>query len=96
MLIDLAAALGALAEGVLAGEGTPSDVVAARGLEIVSDDGALVTAVEEALAANPDVLDKIRAGKVQAAGAIVGAVMKATRGKADAARVRELIMERAQ
>ena len=83
-------------EGVLAGEGTPSDVVAARGLEIVSDDGALVTAVEEALAANPDVLDKIRAGKVQAAGAIVGAVMKATRGKADAARVRELIMERAQ
>ena len=83
-------------EGVLAGEGTPSDVVAARGLEIVSDDGALITAVEEALAANPDVLDKIRAGKVQAAGAIVGAVMKATRGKADAARVRELIMERAQ
>ena len=83
-------------EGVLAGEGTPSEVVAARGLEIVSDDGALVAAVEEALAANPDVLDKIRAGKVQAAGAIVGAVMKATRGKADAARVRELIMERAQ
>ncbi len=83
-------------EGVLAGEGTPAEVVAARGLEIVSDDGALVTAVEEALAANPDVLDKIRAGKVQAAGAIVGAVMKATRGKADAARVRELIMERAQ
>ena len=83
-------------EGVLAGEGTPTEVVAARGLEIVSDDGALVTAVEEALAANPDVLDKIRAGKVQAAGAIVGAVMKATRGKADAARVRELIMERAQ
>ncbi|MGV2516707.1 UNVERIFIED_CONTAM: Asp-tRNA(Asn)/Glu-tRNA(Gln) amidotransferase GatCAB subunit B, partial [Bacillus subtilis] len=50
--------------------------------------------VDEALAANPDVLEKIRAGKVQAAGAIVGAVMKATRGKADAARVRELIMER--
>lgn len=70
--------------------------MAARGLEIVSDDGALVAAVEEALAANPDVLDKIRAGKIQAAGAIVGAVMKATRGKADAARVRELIMERVQ
>ncbi|MDV6238734.1 Asp-tRNA(Asn)/Glu-tRNA(Gln) amidotransferase subunit GatB [Trueperella bernardiae] len=81
-------------DGVLAGEGSPAEVVASRGLEVVSDDGALGAAVDEALAANPDVLEKIRAGKVQAAGAIVGAVMKATRGKADAARVRELIMER--
>ena len=83
-------------EGVLAGEGTPSRVVAARGLEVVSDDGALVAAVEDALAANPDVVDKIKNGKVQAAGAIVGAVMKATGGKANAARVRELVMERCQ
>ena len=83
-------------KGVLAGQGTPAEVVAAKGLEIVSDDGALVAAVDEALAANPDVLEKIKGGKVQAAGAIVGAVMKATRGKADAARVREIIMERAQ
>lgn len=82
-------------DGVLAGEGTPGEVVAARGLEVVSDDSALNAAVDEALAANPDVLDKIRDGKVQAAGAIVGAVMKATRGQADAARVRELVMERA-
>jgi aspartyl-tRNA(Asn)/glutamyl-tRNA(Gln) amidotransferase subunit B len=81
-------------EGVLAGEGSPDDVVAARGLEVVSDEGALVAAVDEALAANPDVADKIRDGKVQAAGAIVGAVMKATRGQADAARVRELVLER--
>lgn len=83
-------------EGILAGEGTAAEVVAARGLEIVSDDGALTAVVEEALAANPDVADKIRSGKVQAAGAIVGAVMKATGGKADAARVRELVMERCQ
>ncbi|WP_216430221.1 Asp-tRNA(Asn)/Glu-tRNA(Gln) amidotransferase subunit GatB [Arcanobacterium phocae] len=82
--------------GVLAGEGSPAEVVAARGLEVVSDDGALTAAVDEALAANPDVVEKIRSGKVQAAGAIVGAVMKATHGKADAARVRELIMERVQ
>lgn len=47
-----------------------------------------------ALGANPDVADKIRGGKVQAAGAIVGAVMKATKGQADARRVRELVMER--
>ena len=81
-------------EGVLAGEGDPEAVSAARGLEVVSDDGALLAAVDQALADNPDVAEKIRGGKVQAAGAIVGAVMRATRGQADARRVRELIMER--
>ncbi|RRC95317.1 Asp-tRNA(Asn)/Glu-tRNA(Gln) amidotransferase subunit GatB [Schaalia canis] len=80
-------------EGVLAGEGDPTAVVEARGLEVVSDEGALTAAVQEALDANPDIVEKIKAGKVQAAGALVGAVMKATRGQADAARVRELIME---
>ena len=81
-------------DGVLAGEGSPDEVVASRGLEVVSDDTALYTAIDEALAAQPDVADKIRGGKVQAAGAIVGAVMKATKGQADAKRVRELILER--
>jgi aspartyl-tRNA(Asn)/glutamyl-tRNA(Gln) amidotransferase subunit B len=79
-------------EGVLAGEGEPAEVIAARGLELVRDDSALQAAVDEALAANPDVVEKIRGGKVQAAGAIVGAVMKATKGQADAARVRELVL----
>ncbi|MEE6273607.1 Asp-tRNA(Asn)/Glu-tRNA(Gln) amidotransferase subunit GatB [Georgenia sp. MJ206] len=80
--------------GVLAGEGGPEEIVVARGLEIVSDDGALIGAIDDALAANPDIADKIRSGKVQAAGAIVGAVMKVTKGQADAGRVRQLIMER--
>ena len=80
-------------EGVLMGEGSPSEVVEARGLEVVSDEGALRVAVQEAIDANPAVVEKIRGGKVQASGALVGAVMKATRGQADAARVRELIME---
>ncbi|MGE5694073.1 MAG: Asp-tRNA(Asn)/Glu-tRNA(Gln) amidotransferase subunit GatB [Candidatus Sericytochromatia bacterium] len=79
-------------EGVLAGEGEPEDVMKARGLEVVRDDSALQAAVDEALAANPDVVEKIRGGKVAAAGAIVGAVMKATKGQADAARVRELVL----
>ncbi|GAB2508093.1 Asp-tRNA(Asn)/Glu-tRNA(Gln) amidotransferase subunit GatB [Microbacterium petrolearium] len=82
-------------EGVIAGEGTPQEVVDARGLAVVSDDGALIAAIDEALAAQPDVLEKIKGGKVQAAGAIIGAVMKAMKGQADAARVRELILERA-
>jgi len=79
-------------DGVLAGEGEPDEVIAARGLAVVSDDGALQAAVDEALAAQPAVADKIRSGKLQAVGAIVGAVMKATRGQADAAKVRQLVL----
>lgn len=81
-------------DGVLAGEGSPEEVVAARGLEVVSDDGALGAAVDAAIEANPDVADKIRDGKHAAAGALIGEVMKAMRGQADAARVRELILEK--
>jgi aspartyl-tRNA(Asn)/glutamyl-tRNA(Gln) amidotransferase subunit B len=82
-------------EGVVAGEGSPAEVVEKRGLKVVSDDGALIAAIDEALAAQPDVLAKIKDGKVQAAGAVIGAVMKAMKGQADAARVRELVLERA-
>jgi len=81
-------------DGLLAGEGTPAEIVAARNLAIVSDDGALGAAVDNAIAANPDVADKIRDGKVAAAGALIGAVMKEMRGQADAGRVRELILEK--
>jgi aspartyl-tRNA(Asn)/glutamyl-tRNA(Gln) amidotransferase subunit B len=80
-------------DGVLAGEGEPDEVVAARGLKVVSDDSALTAAVDAALAAQPDIAEKIRGGKVAAAGAIVGAVMKATGGQADPKRVRELILK---
>jgi aspartyl-tRNA(Asn)/glutamyl-tRNA(Gln) amidotransferase subunit B len=79
---------------VLAGEGEPDEIVAARGLAVVSDDGALTAAVDEAIAAHPDIAAKIRDGKTAAAGALVGAVMKATRGQADAGRARELILDR--
>lgn len=79
-------------EGVLAGEGEPEAVMTARGLALVRDDSLIQAAVDEALAANPDIAEKIRGGKVQAAGAIVGQVMKATKGQADAARVRELVL----
>ena len=62
-------------EGVLAGEGMPSAVADARGLVLVQDDAALGVAVDEVLAANPEVVEKIRAGKVQAVGALIGQVM---------------------
>jgi aspartyl-tRNA(Asn)/glutamyl-tRNA(Gln) amidotransferase subunit B len=83
-------------DGVLDGEGEPDQVIAARGLAIVSDDSALAAAVDAAIAEQPEVAAKIRDGKVAAAGALVGAVMKATQGRADAARVRELILARLQ
>jgi len=79
-------------EGVLAGEGEPEQVMADRGLAVVRDDSVIQAAIDQALEAHPDIADKIRGGKVQAAGAVVGAVMKATKGQADAARVRELVL----
>src|SRR6266700_3752292 len=75
---------------------TPAQVarMAARGLAVVSDDATLLAAVDAAIAAYPEVAARVRAGKTAAAEALVGAVMKATRGQADAARVRELITDR--
>jgi aspartyl-tRNA(Asn)/glutamyl-tRNA(Gln) amidotransferase subunit B len=81
-------------EGVLAGEGDPDAVVSRRGLKVVSDESALVKAIDEAIAANPAVAEKIRGGNHKAAGVIVGAVMKATKGQADAAKVQELTLSR--
>ncbi len=81
-------------DAVLAGEGSPEEVVASRGLEIVSDDASLGAAVDRAIEANPDVVEKIRAGKLAAAGALIGAVMKEMRGQADAGRVRALILDK--
>jgi aspartyl-tRNA(Asn)/glutamyl-tRNA(Gln) amidotransferase subunit B len=79
-------------EGVLAGEGSPAEIMAARGIEVVSDAGALAAAVRDAIAANPDIAAKVRDGKQEAAGVLIGAVMKATRGQADAKTVRELVL----
>ncbi len=81
-------------EGLLAGQGDVDTVISTHGLAVVSDDGPLLAAIDAALAEQPDVAEKIKGGKVQAAGAIVGSVMKATKGQADAGRVRALLMER--
>ena len=79
---------------VLEGEGSPAEVVERRGLAVVSDDSVLTAAIDDAMAQMPDVVAKVQAGKVQAVGALIGPVMKATRGQADAGRVRELILEK--
>ena len=80
--------------GVLAGEGHPADVVKAHGYQVVSDDGALVAAVDEAFAANPDVVEKLKSGNMKPMGAIIGAVMRATKGQADAKAVTKIVMEK--
>ena len=79
-------------EGVIAGEGSPTQVADARGLELVQDDGALDAAVEKVIGANPDIAAKVRDGKLNAAGALIGQVMKELKGQADAAKARELIL----
>ncbi|QGN59444.1 Asp-tRNA(Asn)/Glu-tRNA(Gln) amidotransferase subunit GatB [Nostocoides sp. HKS02] len=81
-------------DGVIAGEGSPTAVADARGLELVQDDGALEVAVDRVIEANPEVAQKVRDGKVQAAGALIGQVMKEMRGQADAGKAREIILAR--
>ncbi len=80
-------------EGVINGEGTPQQVIDARGLKVVSDDSALMVAIEAAIASQPETAERIRGGNIPAAGALIGAVMKATGGQADAAKVRELLLK---
>ena len=58
------------------------------------DDGALEAAVDKVIEANPDVAEKVRGGKVQAAGALIGQVMKEMKGQADAGKARAIILER--
>ena len=80
-------------EGVINGEGCPAEIIEKRGIKVVSDDSALMAAIEKAIAAQPDVAEKVRKGHVPAAGALIGAVMKETKGQADAAKVRELLLK---
>jgi aspartyl-tRNA(Asn)/glutamyl-tRNA(Gln) amidotransferase subunit B len=83
-------------DGVLETGHDVDAVIAERGLQRVSDTAALEQAADEAIAANPDVAEKVRGGKLPAVGALVGAVMKATRGQADAGAVKEILLRKLQ
>jgi aspartyl-tRNA(Asn)/glutamyl-tRNA(Gln) amidotransferase subunit B len=80
-------------EGVINNEGRPSEIIEKRGIKVVSDDSALLQAIEKAISAQPDVAEKVRNGHIPAAGALIGSVMKETKGQADAAKVRELLLK---
>ena len=80
-------------DAVLAGEGDIDSVIDAHGWKVAGED-ELVAAVDAAIASQPDVAEKVRSGNAGALGPLVGAVMKATGGSADARRARELLSER--
>ena len=69
-------------------------IVEARGISVVSDEGAIAAEVDKVLAANPDVVAKIKAGNANSKGFLVGQVMKATKGQARPDLVNKLIDER--
>ena len=79
---------------VLDGEGSPKDIASSRGLSQISDTDAIAAAVDAAIEADPGAAQKVRDGNDKAIGALVGAVMKATRGQANPALVNELLRER--
>jgi aspartyl-tRNA(Asn)/glutamyl-tRNA(Gln) amidotransferase subunit B len=72
----------------------PDAVIAAKGLAQVSDAAALERLVEQALASHPKLVEDYRAGREKAFHALVGQVMKASRGAANPARVSEILREK--
>ena len=81
-------------EAHVATGGTTAAIVAERGYRQISDGGEVAAAVDAALAANPSAVADYRAGKAQAIGFLVGQVMKATGGQANAAAVKEAVRAR--
>ena len=89
---------GKIAKDVLAamwaGEGDADAVIAKKGLKQITDSGAIEKVVDEVIASNPKQLEQYRAGKEALFGFFVGAVMKATQGKANPAQVNELLKKK--
>ena len=81
--------------GVLAGEGNPKAVAAARDLLLISDAGEIESAVDAVLGQNEDAVEKIRSGDLKPVGFLVGQVMKATGGRADPKIVQQLVRAKA-
>ena len=81
-------------EGLWEGAGEVDAIIEARGLKQMSDSGELEKIVDDVLAANPKSVEEFRSGKEKAFNALVGQVMKASRGKANPAQVNELLKAR--
>jgi aspartyl-tRNA(Asn)/glutamyl-tRNA(Gln) amidotransferase subunit B len=81
-------------DAMWAGEGEPDAIIEKRGLRQISDVGALETIVAAVLAANPKSVEEFRAGKEKAFNALVGQVMKATKGKANPQQINDLLRKK--
>jgi len=81
-------------EGLWEGAGEVDAIIEARGLRQLSDSGELEKIIDDVLAANPKSVEEFRAGKEKAFNALVGQVMKASKGKANPAQVNELLKAR--
>ena len=80
-------------EGMMAGEGTPDEIIEARGLRQVTDTRAIERAIQEVLAAHPTQVAQYRAGKVAVKGFFMGRAMRATGGRANPKLAGELIVK---
>jgi len=78
-------------DAMWAGEGSADEIIEKKGLKQITDTGAIEKVVDEVLAANPKSVEEFRAGKEKAFNALVGQVMKASKGKANPAAVNELL-----
>ena len=79
-------------EALWSGEGQDVDaVIEAKGLKQMNDTGALEKIIDEVIAANPANVEQYKAGKDKAFNALVGQVMKASKGKANPGQVNELL-----
>ena len=81
-------------EGVMDGEGSPSEVATRRNLLQLSDRTALEEVVEQVMAANPEAVERYRSGEGKVRGFLVGQVMRATSGRADPRAVNDILSAR--
>jgi aspartyl-tRNA(Asn)/glutamyl-tRNA(Gln) amidotransferase subunit B len=81
-------------EAMWIGEGNADAIIEAKGLKQMSDSGAVEAIIDEVLAANAAMVEEYKAGKEKAFNALVGQIMKASKGKANPAQVNDLLMKK--
>ena len=89
--ISNSTAVGTVMAAMWSGEGSPDEIIAKKGLKQISDAGAIEKIVDEVMAAGAKLVEDYRAGKEKAFNALVGQVMKASKGKANPAQVNEIL-----
>jgi len=89
--ISNSTAVGTVLAAMWSGEGSPDEIIEKRGLKQISDSDAVEKLVDEVMAASAKLVEDYRSGKEKAFNALVGQVMKASKGKANPAQVNEIL-----